>query len=203
MARRNSNVLSGNVDEARGQLLDAAQETLLRYGVAKTTMEDIARAAGVSRPTIYRYFRDRDDLVTEIIRMRARKLFVLGTEYLLTMDSFRDQLVEGLVYLVDHGRRDPLIRLIVSPEHMDLAEAMVGTSGLASELTLEMWGPLLDRARERGELADGIENEAACRWLARVQLILVGRLDFQDSTDSSHAKMIETFVLPAFVKPTA
>ncbi|MQY23574.1 hypothetical protein [Nocardia macrotermitis] len=46
--------------------------------------------------------------------------------------------VDGLIFLVDHGRRDPLIRLIVSPEHTDLAAAVVGTSQLASTLTLEM-----------------------------------------------------------------
>ncbi|AHH19885.1 transcriptional regulator, TetR family [Nocardia nova SH22a] len=203
MARRNSNVLSGDVEEARGQILEAAQSTFLHFGVGKTTMDDIAKAAGVSRPTIYRYFRDRDTLIAELIRLRSRKLFVKGTKYVLEREHFRDQIVDGLVFLVDRGRKDPLIRLIVSPEHMDLAAAVVGTSKLASELTLEMWAPILDRARERGELRAEITNEEAAEWLALVQLILVGRLDFADPDDPSHRKLIETFVLPAFLTSPA
>ncbi|MBH0781052.1 TetR/AcrR family transcriptional regulator [Nocardia bovistercoris] len=201
MARRNTNALSGDADEARAQILEAAQSTFLHFGVAKTTMDDIAKASGVSRPTIYRYFRDRDTLVAELIRMRSRKLFVKGTEFVLEQETFRDQLIEGLIYLVDHGRKDPLIRLIVTPEHMDLATAVVGTSHLASSLTLEMWGPIFDKARARGEMRDDIDNEQACEWLGLVQLILVGRLDFENPDDPSHRQMLETFVLPAFVPP--
>ncbi|MBF6148831.1 TetR/AcrR family transcriptional regulator [Nocardia aobensis] len=203
MARRNSNVLSGDVEEARGQILEAAQSTFLHFGVAKTTMDDIAKAAGVSRPTIYRYFRDRDTLIAELIRLRSRKLFVKGTKYVLEREHFRDQIVDGLIFLVDRGRKDPLIRLIVSPEHMDLAAAVVGTSRLASDLTLEMWGPILDRARETGELRQDITNEEACEWLALVQLILVGRLDFEDPDDPAHRRLLETFMLPAFLAPGA
>lgn len=199
MARRNSNVLSSDVEEARGQILDAAQSTFLHFGVAKTTMDDIAKAAGVSRPTIYRYFRDRDTLIAELIRLRSRKLFVRGTKYVLERENFRDQLVDGLIYLVDHGRKDPLIRLIVSPEHMDLAAAVVGTSQLASDLTLEMWGPILDRARERGELRPEIDNKKACEWLGLVQLILVGRFDYDDPADPSHRQLLQDYVLPAFL----
>ncbi|MCX4098450.1 TetR/AcrR family transcriptional regulator [Nocardia sp. alder85J] len=199
MARRNSNVLSTDVEEARGQILAAAQTTFLRFGVDKTTMDDIAKAAGVSRPTIYRYFRDRDTLIADLIRLRSRKLFVRGTKFVLEREHFRDQLVDGLMFMVDHGRQDPLIRLIVGPEHMDLATTVVGTSRLASTLTLEMWGPIFDRARERGELRAGMSNERASEWLALVQLILVGRLDFENPADPSHRALIETFVLPAFL----
>ncbi|MET8430425.1 helix-turn-helix domain-containing protein [Nocardia sp. NPDC004860] len=199
MARRNSNVLSGDVEEARSQILEAAEATFLHYGVDKTTMDDIAKAAGVSRPTIYRYFRDRDTLIAELIQLRARKLFVKGTKFVMERENFRDQLVEGLIFLVDHGRKDPLIRLIVSPEHMDLAAAIVGTSKVASNLTHEMWAPILDQARERGELRTGVDNEQACEWLALVQLILVGRLDFDNPEDPAHRLMLESFVLPAFI----
>lgn len=203
MARRNSNPLSGDVEVARGQILEAAQNTLLHFGLAKTTMEDIAKAAGVSRPTIYRYFRDRDTLVAELIRLRSRQLFIRGTKFVLEREHFRDQLVDGLIFMVDNGRRDPIIRLIVSPEHMDLAAAVVGTSELASTLTAEMWSPILDQARERGELRSGISNDKACEWLALVQLILVGRLDFDDPDDPAHRQMLETFVLPAFLATSA
>jgi AcrR family transcriptional regulator len=109
-------------------------------------MDDIARKAGVSRPTIYRYFRDRDTLITAMIESRSRALFKEASKFLKSRTSFQDQLVDGLVYLVDHGRKDPIIRVLVNPEHMDIAMRLVGEgTHLATKLTKEMWEPYIER----------------------------------------------------------
>ncbi|MFD4408109.1 TetR/AcrR family transcriptional regulator [Streptomyces sp. NPDC058251] len=43
------------------EVLDAAYECLTRYGVRRTTMDDIASAMGVSRSAVYQYVRSKDD----------------------------------------------------------------------------------------------------------------------------------------------
>ncbi|MGW2564521.1 TetR/AcrR family transcriptional regulator [Streptomyces sp. NPDC001514] len=43
------------------QVLDAAYETFTKHGVRRATMEDIARAAGMSRAALYQYVRNKDD----------------------------------------------------------------------------------------------------------------------------------------------
>jgi AcrR family transcriptional regulator len=43
------------------KVLDAAYACFIRHGVRKTTMEDIAAAAGMSRPAVYQYVRSKDD----------------------------------------------------------------------------------------------------------------------------------------------
>lgn len=54
--------------EAREQrLLDAAASLILRYGYHKTTIDDIAREASVSRGTFYLHFQTRDTLLTTLI----------------------------------------------------------------------------------------------------------------------------------------
>ncbi|MEO9326519.1 TetR/AcrR family transcriptional regulator [Gordonia aurantiaca] len=200
MARRKTgNVLSEDVQEARKQIMVAAERVFQRFGVNKTTMDDIGREAGVSRPTVYRYFGDRDSLISAIIERRSRMLFDKARKYLQQYDAFSDKLVEGLIYLVDRGRRDPLIRLLVSPEHMQMAEPLVGASGLAARLTAEMWGPVIDEAIERGEIRDDVDQEKMADWIALVQFILVGRLDFDDPDDPEHREMLRNFVLPGFL----
>lgn len=200
MARRRGGTgLSSNADEARLQILAAAEQVILRYGVAKTTMDDIGKEAGVSRPTVYRYFGDRDALLSALIERRSRMLFDRARKFMASHDTFADQLVEGLVYLVDRGRRDPIVRILVSPEHMELAMPLVGGSGLATELTAEMWAPILTAAAERGEIRPDLDMVAVAEWLALVQFILVGRLDFARADDPGHREMLRTFVLPAFL----
>jgi TetR/AcrR family transcriptional regulator len=50
------------VSEARVErVLDAAYQCFTRHGVRKTTMDDIAAAAGMSRPAVYQYVRNKED----------------------------------------------------------------------------------------------------------------------------------------------
>lgn len=48
-------------------ILDAALAAFSTYGVAKTTMADIAKAAEVSRPALYQYFDDKEDILVAVL----------------------------------------------------------------------------------------------------------------------------------------
>jgi TetR/AcrR family transcriptional regulator len=48
-------------DEPIDRILDAAYACFTRHGVRRTTMDDIAAAAGMSRPAVYQYVRNKDD----------------------------------------------------------------------------------------------------------------------------------------------
>ncbi|MEO0681502.1 MAG: helix-turn-helix domain-containing protein [Pseudomonadota bacterium] len=51
------------MSETETKILDAAIRTFLRYGAKKTSMNDIAEAAGVSRQTLYDLFGGKDELI--------------------------------------------------------------------------------------------------------------------------------------------
>jgi AcrR family transcriptional regulator len=54
--------------EARAQrILDAASALIMRYGYRKTTIEDIAREAGVGKGTLYLHWKSRDELFAALI----------------------------------------------------------------------------------------------------------------------------------------
>jgi AcrR family transcriptional regulator len=51
------------VDDKRQRIVEAARKRFRYYGIRKTTMQEIARDAGVAVGTIYLYFKDKDDLL--------------------------------------------------------------------------------------------------------------------------------------------
>lgn len=59
-------VADSKVDPKRGRILDGAMRVFLAYGFARTTMDDIARAAEVSRPMLYLQFRNKADIFRAI-----------------------------------------------------------------------------------------------------------------------------------------
>lgn len=58
-----------------GQLLDAALQQFAQHGFAKTTMSDIAGAAGLSRTSLYKHYRAKDEVfnaLSQRMNQRAR-----------------------------------------------------------------------------------------------------------------------------------
>jgi TetR/AcrR family transcriptional regulator len=48
-------------NDRQGRILDAAYRCFTRHGIRRTTMDDIAAEAGMSRPAVYQYVRNKDD----------------------------------------------------------------------------------------------------------------------------------------------
>jgi AcrR family transcriptional regulator len=61
--------------ERAHRILDAAVELVLRWGYGKTTIDDVARRAGVAKGTIYLHWRTRDELFAALLRRERVRLF--------------------------------------------------------------------------------------------------------------------------------
>ncbi len=85
-------------DVLEPRYVDAMLECIGRWGVAKTTADDIARAAGVSRATLYRAFPGGKDVALEaLLRHELSRFFELVEGRLRGADSLEDLLVDGAV----------------------------------------------------------------------------------------------------------
>ena len=72
--------VAGEVESAdefdrREQILDAANECFTQLGIQRTSVQDVARMAKVSRGTVYRYFVDRDVLIEAAIEHGAQRFY--------------------------------------------------------------------------------------------------------------------------------
>src|SRR6201987_3619752 len=87
-----------STDDSRERILAAAERCIDRHGIRKTTMDDIASEVGLSRPSVYRYFAGRDDLLVELMTRHARALNDRAHKSISRQGSLPDQIVEGLLY---------------------------------------------------------------------------------------------------------
>jgi len=175
----------------------AAEACLSRYGLAKTTMEDVAAEAGMSRRTVYRYFADRDALILAIVERRCRSLIERARGFIESRPTFADSLVEGLVYMVEQGRRDAYVKMVIGPRNGDAAARILAPTQAGNRMTAELWMPILEAAAARGELREGVDLESVCAWLACLQIMFVG-LD-EPASSTAPRDMIVNFVLPSLV----
>jgi AcrR family transcriptional regulator len=57
--------------QRRNMILEAAEKRLRRFGYSKTTMEEIAGDAGISKGTIYIYFKNKEEIFAELLGKEA------------------------------------------------------------------------------------------------------------------------------------
>ena len=50
-------------NDSKAKILQGATELFLRYGIRSVSMDNIANHLGVSKKTIYQYFKDKDEMV--------------------------------------------------------------------------------------------------------------------------------------------
>lgn len=50
------------------RILESVSKLVNQYGVKRFTVDDIARDLGISKKTIYKYFKGKDDIISELIR---------------------------------------------------------------------------------------------------------------------------------------
>lgn len=199
MARTKAGNGNGNyATEARWQILTAAQAVILRFGLAKTTMEDIAKEAGVSRPTVYRYFQDRTELTSALIDWRSREVLNKSKELLNEQDSFEENMVNGLIGTVSLARQDPVVSMFLGPRNQQ-GDSWMNVLNLAIELSHARWGEYFERMQKEGVMRDDLDQSDLYKWLALVQFSLFDLMEFTEPDDPAHARMLRNFVLPALV----
>ena len=61
--------------EKEEHVLEAARGVFLRYGYSRTTMADVAKAAGMSRPSLYLLYPGKEQLYSAVIHLDNKEAF--------------------------------------------------------------------------------------------------------------------------------
>lgn len=83
-------------DERRQELLKTASEVILEYGIQKTTLDDIARRAGMAKTSLYYYFKEKDEIVRAIVRNVMKDLLASMRQAAAAGDTSEEKLC-GLI----------------------------------------------------------------------------------------------------------
>jgi AcrR family transcriptional regulator len=102
----------------REALIDAAARLFAERGVEQTTMDDIARAAGTSRTSVFNYFGYKEMIICEIGARYVAEIAGQAERALGRQTSPRKQLQAMVDTLADIAERDPVIISAVARELM-------------------------------------------------------------------------------------
>lgn len=102
----------------RLRILQATAEVIRRNGKRKLSLSDVATQAGVSRPTLYRWYPSKEDLLAAFYRYE-RQSFDRGLYKATTGLYGVDRLDAALRFIVDYQKRCPGVHMVdTEPEYL-------------------------------------------------------------------------------------
>jgi AcrR family transcriptional regulator len=182
------------VSPHRIRIVDAALDCIARQGTTKTTVDDVAHGAGVSRATIYRVFPGgKDELLGAVAETEMARLFSALGARMGAAEDLSDVLVIGIVEAVTRITRHPALTYMVAHEpDVVLGHLAFDDSNRLLDTAARFISPFLIRWMDPEEAARVAE------WATRIVLsYCIAPSREMDLTDADRARhLIETFVLP-------
>jgi AcrR family transcriptional regulator len=185
-----------NEDDARQRLLNAAETCFERFGLRRTTIDDVAREAKVSRSTVYRYFDGRGDLIVGAYMRESAAVNEKVKALMRQPGPFPERVVKAMLRSIDAIRSGKYLPLMLSPEGAVLASKAVTASSAFYESSRETMGPFLEQAKLDGEVREDLELDDFIEWTLRV----IFSFAMFDSPKERGAKDLEQYIA-AFLVP--
>ena len=102
--------------ETRERIVDAAFAAVQRFGLSRFTMDDVARTAGVSRQSVYRYFDSKDALIVALV-FREEETFIEGVREAHSRHAdLEDAMREAILFCLRTAREHPLLDRLLQSE---------------------------------------------------------------------------------------
>ena len=165
-------------EKIHAKLLEAGRSCFLRYGLKKTTIEDVVQPAGIAKSSFYLFFESKEALFVEVImaEMPAMMDRLMSASFGKTEDT-RDALIRLMKAIVHEIETNEMTRILLDdPMEIERLASGLDFDGIMTR-SAEAFEPLyaeLRRAQERGEIIGG-DPQQIIYSLGLIKLLPVNR----------------------------
>ena len=162
-------------DSTRDSILEAARRRFLRFGVPKTTMDEVAREAGCSRTTLYSHFRNKEDLYARLLQQDA-EAFIREASGVLATDASAGRKIRQIVEITRRTyARNHVMRLALARDaEMSLEPVAHAFTRGQEQRIVSLLQQVLDQGVAEGSLRE-IDTERVAYLMFHLGQVLVER----------------------------
>ena len=192
-----------DTDVLAERILDGALEQFRDHGLSRTTMDDVARRAELSRVTIYRRFQNKNALIEAVLLRECRRCLDALDRAVAGFPGIQERTVEGYVFALRYARDHPLVGGLLRVEPQVILPFMTVHAEPALAAVRTFLAMHLRRARDAGELASAADVEPIAELMARIATSFVispyGCIPMR--TDDEARAFARRFLVPLIPRP--
>lgn len=180
-------------------ILDATRACVVDFGVRRTTLTEVARRAGVSRPTVYRRWPDTGSLIAELL---VRELRTIVDESMPDTGLGRDRLVRGIVAGAAAIRANAVFAKIFRTDTDLMLTYVFGRLGRNQRTLIELFATAIRLGHDDRSIRAGDAEQMATMLLLITQSAVqsagtVASLLAGAQFDAELSRAIEGYLTPA------
>jgi AcrR family transcriptional regulator len=189
----------------RERLLEAAYATVARYGLAKTTVEDVVKQSGVSRATVYRVFPGgKDELLRAAVGWEMGRFFGRLAEAVAGAPDFASLVESGLMFAHRAVHQHEVLQKVLVTEPERLLPLLTTEQDAPLAFITAFLLPYLEREQRSGRVLEGVDLAESADFVARMILSLVGSHGTWDLDDPHAVRLlVRTQLLAGVLTPEA
>jgi AcrR family transcriptional regulator len=116
--------------ELAERILDGAHAEFTAHGLRRTSLDEVARRAGVGRATVFRRFANRDVLVTAVIAREARRSIARVDREIAGVADPQQQIITGFLAFVRVLRTNGLLARLMDSDAADVLPQLTVHGGM-------------------------------------------------------------------------
>ena len=192
--KQDSPIPWGSAKESKQIIIDAAVKCFEQYGPQRTSMDDIAEAAGMSRKTLYRVINDRPKLIQEILQQRWTKIATKIQSRIARAASFEEALLEGSVTAVSAAQDDKLANEIIhkATDHT-MEQFLLHGNERVYKANQDIWLTAIVEGRQQGVVKPNLSDDRIIEIIASMHVLLLMR----DDSPAKQRAFLKDVLIPA------
>ncbi len=182
--------------EAKARLCEATLRCVARMGLTKASMSDIAKEAGVTRPTLYKHFNSKTSAFIAAIDAVAHEFAHSVAESASRLDTVEERVIDMILFVVKELPRHKYLSLVLIPECSVVLAERAFSEERPLELSRITAAPIIEL---RPDLRD--EGEEIAEVMSRLAISLIlfpGRFK---SSEKELREFIRRRLLPGLLGP--
>jgi AcrR family transcriptional regulator len=160
-------------DAIAERILDAALEKFGRFGLSRSSVEDVAAQAGVARITVYRRFQGKDALIEAVLLRECHRCLAALDEAVGELPEIEARIVEAFRFALDYARGHPLVGGLLEVEPGTILPFMTVQVGPVLAAVREYVAATLRQAGEAGQLDRTGDAETVAELMIRIAVSFV------------------------------
>lgn len=184
----------------RTRILGAAYACVARSGLAKTTVDDAAREAGLSRATVYRHFPGgKDELLAGVVDFEVLRFFGRMTEAVRGSTNLLEVTEASLSFSHRALAEHVVLHQILRSEPQLLVPRITESTNRLHPFVRQFFEPFVAAEAASGRLRPGVDPRMAADYVARMALSYANAAGGWDFDDRAQVRRLVRLILGGVV----
>jgi AcrR family transcriptional regulator len=178
------------------RILATARSLYSNPSTNSPTMDDVAKAAGIGRATLYRHFKNRDELLLTVLEQEALDIAARVEKKIRNIEQPAEHIIEGMVQAMAEINKNDLMRNIFQSGSSSAVNRLLFESDRLVNVGIGIMLPVVQRAQETGDLKTTMDFETLVEWILRMLVSLVTIPSRKLNSQAAVRKMLHATMLP-------